>query len=77
MITISSPDALGIIRIDVDGVRRCSIVPKRMGEAAQARYGQSHEFAMYPAGRMSGQSFHLAQAEAMGAAMNFIGKYWI
>lgn len=75
MIEISSPDALGIIRISVDGTRRCSIVPLRLGEAAQARYGRTHEYAMYPAGRMSGQSFHLEQGEAMASAMDLI-KYW-
>lgn len=76
MIEITSPDAMGIQRVMVDGIRRCSIVPRKMGNAAQARYGQTHEYAMQPADRMNGQTFHLSASEATASAMDFI-RYWV
>lgn len=76
MIEITSPDALGVQRINVDGTERYTIQPLRMGEAGRTRYGQDDEYAVRSTSGC-GQWFYLDPAEALGKAMEETGKYWM
>lgn len=77
MIEIATPDALGTTRIKVDGLERYTIQPIRMRQAAKDHYGQSVEYAVRATAPMSGQWFYLDPAEALGKAMDEVGKYYL
>jgi hypothetical protein len=75
MIEITSPDALGIQRVKINGIVRYSVVPMRMRAAAQTYYGQEFEYAVYPA-KGCGNSYHLDPAKALGRAVDDAVKFY-
>jgi hypothetical protein len=75
MIEITSPDGIGVQTVSINGIRRYSIVPRRMGAAAQARYGQEFEYAVY-AVKGCGDSYHLDPAKALERAVNDAVRFY-